>query len=641
MQNNLLTGKVQSGVGDSAMPLAGVQVSVFHTGDDGHVALAKTSTGTAGQFSVSVPAVSGAGIFYARADVLGGVQLVACMGRALPDTVCLNELTSVAAAFSLAQFIGRDTVTGNAFALGIAAGMNDNLVATRTGESSPVLLGAPNGDQTIALRVTRALANLLAACVQEPNHAPVLLYRLATTPPQNAIPLTSFQALANIARHPAQNVGQLYDNSLIVQKYLPALSGAPDAWTIAVKVNDTGGVNVPFGGPANIAFDRNGYAWIANNVVQGTPVSTGGIAVLRPDGKPADGQGGTARSPLTGGGLLGPGFGVAIDRADTAWVGNFGWGGFDPAPTGMGSVSRFGADGQPISPVAGYQGGAVRVQAVAVDQDDNVWLASFGNDSVVVFMGGDPKNPVSYQEPTGSGPFGVAIAADGSAWVTNSGGLSGENQSSVCKYMLQGGVLSQQFSIPVGKALKGVSLDSLGNAWVASGGDDTVYLFSPQGQLLGSFGGGGVNGPWGVALDGDDNAWVANFGPLVPGSRYTDAAVSNLAGANDATRLPGLAAGEPLSPDSGYTLRSAGEQVLLPTGEPLYGPGRPPCYSPLMRQTSCVIDQAGNVWTVNNWKPDFTADVLHNPGGDGVVIFVGLARPPANRWAAPGLSRGR
>lgn len=42
-------------------------------------------------------------------------------------------------------------------------------------------------------------------------------------------------------------------------------------------------------------------------------------------------------------------------------------------------------------------------------------------------------------------------------------------------------------------------------------------------------------------------------------------------------------------------------------------------------------DQAGNIWALNSWKPDFDIDVCCNPGGDGAVIFVGLAPPPASR----------
>ena len=68
--------------------------------------------------------------------------------------------------------------------------------------------------------------------------------------------------------------------------------------------------------------------------------------------------------------------------------------------------------------------------------------------------------------------------------------------------------------------------------------------------------------------------------------------------------------------------------VRLHNGDPLYGPGAPPSFSPLMRVTSVVIDQAGNVWALNNWKPSFDVDVARNPGGDGICIFVGLAKPP-------------
>jgi hypothetical protein len=52
----------------------------------------------------------------------------------------------------------------------------------------------------------------------------------------------------------------------------------------------------------------------------------------------------------------------------------------------------------------------------------------------------------------------------------------------------------------------------------------------------------------------------------------------------------------------------------------------------MMRQTSVVIDQAGNIWSTNNWKPDFNTDVRSNPGGDGIVIFVGLAAPPVKAY---------
>lgn len=85
--------------------------------------------------------------------------------------------------------------------------------------------------------------------------------------------------------------------------------------------------------------------------------------------------------------------------------------------------------------------------------------------------------------------------------------------------------------------------------------------------------------------------------------------------------------GTAITPSTGYTLPSAGSQVLLNSGQPLYGIGAPPSYLPLMRLTSVNADMAGNIWAANNWKPSGLNDLLLNPGGDGMVIFVGVAAP--------------
>jgi hypothetical protein len=48
----------------------------------------------------------------------------------------------------------------------------------------------------------------------------------------------------------------------------------------------------------------------------------------------------------------------------------------------------------------------------------------------------------------------------------------------------------------------------------------------------------------------------------------------------------------------------------------------------MMRTTGATVDAAGNVWTCNNWKPDFDNDTIGgNPGGDGILIWIGLAKP--------------
>src|SRR5439155_16473719 len=116
----------------------------------------------------------------------------------------INELTTVAASYSMAQFYRRGVISDNSFGLQIAAGMNDNIIASATGQSSAVLLNSPNADQTNSLRSTRSLANLLAACVHDPD-VTASLFNL-TTPPGGLPPHNTAQAFANLARDPGRNV---------------------------------------------------------------------------------------------------------------------------------------------------------------------------------------------------------------------------------------------------------------------------------------------------------------------------------------------------------------------------------------------------------------------------------------------------
>jgi hypothetical protein len=67
------------------------------------------------------------------------VILFAVIGTELPASIVVNELTTVAAAFSMAQFITDATsITGPASALRVAAGMSANLVSALSGGPSAV-----------------------------------------------------------------------------------------------------------------------------------------------------------------------------------------------------------------------------------------------------------------------------------------------------------------------------------------------------------------------------------------------------------------------------------------------------------------------------------------------------------------------
>jgi len=632
MNGTTFSGLVQSGAGGLS-PLAGKRVTLYAATDGPPTPLGGGTTGENGWVSIQVSDAPPGGVLYVTADAGGGVVLMAVLGAGFEGAFVVNELTTVAAAFGMAQFAAGTALQGPAPGLRTAAGMCANLVPAYSGMPSPVMQSSPNADETIALRSIRALGNLVAACVRGVPDATRTLLALAT-PPSGEAPTDTFQALVGIARNPANNVGSIFQQAHLADVYTPALEPGqqPDAWTLAVKVNDSGDDAFMFGGPANIVFDANGYAWIANNVIQGQPYSAKCIMVLRPDGSAADGTDGEPKSPVSGGGIWGPGWGIDIDPDGGVWVGNYGWGYQDDPPAG-GSVTELRADGTPVSGDDGYVNQLDRVQAVRSDGAGNIWMASFENDQLVCYPGGVEGSAIAVK--SGSKPFGVAIADDGSAWVTNGGGLGWPraNPSTVCRYSLdlENKRLNLEMEVGVGYAVKVVAIDSQQHGWIASSGDSKVYRVSPDGTVVGSFDDGGIDTPWGLAVDGEDNVWVANFGKLGPSEVFTTGALSVLAGDTEKNRRAGLNTGDPISPSTGYTLKSAGDPVRLHDGELLYGAGSEPCYDPLMRSTSCVIDQAGNVWVVNNWKPDFGSDFLPkegNPGGDGIVIFVGLAKPP-------------
>jgi hypothetical protein len=185
---------------------------------------------------------------------LAEVWSFSILGANLPATITINELTTVAASYSMAQFYKTNVISGNSFGLQIAAGMNDNIVTPLTGESSLVLLSSPNADQTNSLRTTRSLANLLAACVQDSSITSVFLD--LARPPRGPAPQTTAQALASVTRNPWQNVDAIYALTRLSDSYEPALQRIPDAWTVTVKVNDTGNDEDLFAGLGNLTSIR-------------------------------------------------------------------------------------------------------------------------------------------------------------------------------------------------------------------------------------------------------------------------------------------------------------------------------------------------------------------------------------------------
>jgi hypothetical protein len=240
MESTRVTGIVQSGRGDGALPLAGAWVTLFQAGDHPPDAIWSTRTDAAGRFSLQADHPTCEGVFYVTACTQMGVLFRVIVGPALPASITLNELTTVAAAFSTARLTESGDLSGDPSALRIASGMNDDLVSPRTGHESEVLLAPPNGGETGALRTLRSLGNLLAACARDIECAPHTL-RVLTTPPDGENPRDTFEALVNIALDPARNATGIWTLSQWPWVYEPSLQDMPDAWTLDVKGSGASG----------------------------------------------------------------------------------------------------------------------------------------------------------------------------------------------------------------------------------------------------------------------------------------------------------------------------------------------------------------------------------------------------------------
>ncbi len=630
-----LNGTVVSGSGAMALPLGGADVTLYSSTQVGARRVDSTQADASGRFTLTVPHGRAHRYLVARAGAHR--TLVAVLGYATPSRVTINELTTVAAAYTTAQLATGTTIAGTNLQLQAASGMSANLVDLAIGRPSAVIESSPNGNETNAWRSLDSLANMLVPCTSTGDCASLLA---ATKAGDTG---TTWSAAQQIARNPARNVKQLFalsNQQHAFKPYLTARFGpaAPtkwtrlDAFTLAVKVNASGSTtngkeDCPFGGPGNLVFDLKGNAWITNNVVQGTPDSTHCIIVLRPDGRPARGGPNAPSSPVTGGGIVGQGFGLGFDPNNHLWSGNFGWGSSTSMPTidgttPGGSVSVFDSKGNAISGPYGYAGSMYRVQGTVSDALGNIWMASYGNNKVQVFPAGDPTTAFPAYADANTEPFDIRLDANGDAWVS----YTGTSTASKLHYTAAG--VQKVATVTVGSAgnPKGVAVDQAGNAWVAAGADNQVFAFDPNGKPLGGFDGGGMNGPWGITVDSSGSLWVANFGGVTQVD--TKYGVTHLCGFTTTACPTGKDPGDPLTPSTGFTLPSGGAPVTLHSGELLYGKKGPKTYKPLMRETAAEVDAAGNLWVTNNWKPSGAIDTAGgNPGGDGIVIFLGIAAP--------------
>lgn len=605
------SGRVMSG----DLPVSYAAVQLFRAGEGGAsraVMLGQDRADAAGNFRITYDEPSGEAVLYlvasggavgnsARTQASGPIRMAAALGTSpVPPDVVINERTTVALAYAFAQFLDDRSISGVAPGPKNAALTAHNLADIGTGNIADLLAGPPNGNETQTLREFNSLANLLAGCVSHSGRCS-RLFALAT-PPGGPVPTDTLQAALNIAHFPGQNAGALFRLSNVAKAYHPVLPKAPDTWTLALLYDGGGGM---LDGPGNMVFDADGNVWIGNNYKfkASAFTSTCGdnhVIRLTPDGRNYPG------APYVGGGVKGVGFGVAMDPDGNVWLGNFGFKGKGCTQnTKDNSVSKFNGDGEAQSPEKGFtQGDVDRPQGMASDDKGTIWIANCGGDSVTRYPNGDPDLAENRALPGLKKPFGVAVDGNRNAWFT------ANTTNRVFKFDPDGNLLFRTARNAGGvKRPMGVAVDSLNNAWVANSGvmiapcyrgeslnipnpkKESVTMISPDGTTSGPYESDALFIPWGIAVDGNDNIWVANFG----GHN-----VVQFCGARPQNCPPGFKTGDPISPPTGYR------------------------FDGLTRVTAVQIDSSGNVWLANNW---LNVPIQTNPGGKTMVVFVGMASP--------------
>jgi sugar lactone lactonase YvrE len=586
-----LSGRVVAG----SRPVDAARVTLYASGASAAAQLASATTDSRGTFRLSYTSPRRGAVVYAIAS--GGrmparralrFMAVADPADGSPRRLTLNELTTVASVYSLSRFLHGVKLTGPSPGLPNAAATVPSLVRPATGKVGSALANSPNGTSTNALATFRTLAALLGGCTTGTPRDCRALFR-AATPPRGSRPTDTLGAIHDIALNPVNHVRRIFRLPKS-RAYRPTLSKPPSSWVLTLKHTDGG-----YDGPGRMAFDSHGNIWVTNNFQP--PGTDAGLYVisLDPTGRPRNG------GAVSGGGIQGNWWGIAVDRLDRVWLSNFtgddtaAWN--SPDFQGGNAAALFTKNARALSNKTGITAGNLHApQGIAVDQNNNTWIANHGNNTVTVYPKGDP---LKARVISGGGlynPFTIAIDARGNAWVNN-GSLAPSTPGSLTRIAPDGNP-NGTFEPGRMRSPQGMAIDSAGNLWIASLVDSNVTWLAPNGKVKGRFRAPSIEGAWGVAIDGDDNVWVASF----VGQKIT-----LLCGRIASHCPPGAKTGDPLSPAlHGFT--NGGLQHI----------------------TAVQVDQSGNVWAANNW-----AQISPTVGGDGLVEFIGAAPPVKTPMIGP------
>jgi len=563
-QPSAISGRV---LGNGSEAVASASVILYEAGNTGSgstpVALntGPTNTDSNGNFNLNYKPFTNGRLLYlvvTGGQVTGGpstnnalelLGVVGTAGQLLPASVTINELTTVASAYALAQFMSQaqpqnlGASASNSLGLSNAGAAVGNLVdptsgglsgslpdsASCAGSTPPVNCEAAEKLDTLADMAALCTAdgpsnNYPADCTSNPTGCDQFLCFAAGG---NILAAVSNLAHAPFVVNPTSSQRLPLGLATVNSPYQPILTAMPN--DLAIGLNFVGnGLDQPIG----LAIDGSGQVWVVNN---GTgPPDVGSVSQFSALGNP------THTSPFRAT-LLQP-WTVAIDLAGNGWVTN----------REAGNLSKLSPQGDPMpnSPFTGNGMGAGGPYDVALDPDGNVWLTNSTEGGTLsefspagTVVGGSPY-PAMGNFPTGlavsatpslwvltqyavaqfdltgsliNGPFsnlnnplGIAIAPDGKVWITDT------NDGTVVALAANGSPIpGSPFSTKALTAPAALAVDSAGTVWVDDRQNGAIAEFSANGALLSpaaGFIGAGLSGAedQSIAVDASGNLWVAN-----------------------------------------------------------------------------------------------------------------------------------
>ena len=514
------------------------------------------------------------GLTAANTDAMLMLALGNCSNILSTQKVVINEATTVAAVYALSGFMSSPTQVSSNSTTASKAGLSNafltaaNLVNSATGVAYTTTPGSGTVTGTVPQANIYTLADILASCensaggsYNDGSNCGTLFFN--ATPSGGTAPTNVVQAALDIAQNAgmsATNIGNLYGLIPSTPPFQPYLTAQPYDWTMPVVFSGGGMSNL-----YDIAIDGNNNVWAisdgTNGNCAGLTASTGSNVVkLSNLGVALSGTAGYTATDIS------CPFGLAIDTSNNAWVTSDFVKYITKVNNSTGATTSYTNSGLSYS------------NNLAFDANGYLWVSNYSNANFSRYYptGNTWNSYTGGGVTTSTGGISWGVAADGhghmflvsdasTGRVAEFNATTGTAGTAVASSGITGGGMAYPLRAAV---------DQGSNVWVANFGSSAVtapgttiseLTYNAAGAatpVTSAFSGGGLDAPFGIAVDGGNHIWVA------------DAAAYGVSEFDDN--------GNALSPFYGFI-----GTIESPTTAAMYFP------------EALAIDESGNVWVAN------------------------------------------